>query len=320
MPNFDPISSVSPMMRVPGALPSEPMHNRESFLVSDSSIGPAEESTPIWTPERPILTPPPHALPLLKGPGSEYRLLAATEESRNLGNSILDTLGLRLQDVKHKIREISAENIQKLKEAAQRVSDGGFWSILHKIATTLLSAISIVFGISLVASGGGALIGGTMIASGILSLSNCAMSETGAWDWVAKQLAYDNEERQRMFAVMLPGAVGLLAGGIGIIGSVQGAVSGALQFAEKAVYIAQTALAIFDGITTFGKGHADAYLIWTHGDLSKIQAALTVERTNFDTVMQEIEGSMSDFKAVKAKTKKIVQTLSQSNIQLVRQA
>ena len=177
-----------------------------------------------------------------------------------------------------------------------------------------------VFGISLIATGGGALIGGAMIASGILSLSNFALSETEAWDWVAKQLSNDNEERQKMLAMILPSAIGILAGGIGLVGSVQGIVTGSLQFAEKAIYVAQTALAMFDGITTFGKGYANAHLIWTQADLSKIQADLTVERTHFDAVMREIETSMNDFKAVKAKTKKTIQTLSQSNVQLVRQA
>jgi hypothetical protein len=263
---------------------------------------------------------PPDALAFPTGPSSEYRLLAATDESRNLGDMILDNLGTRLKNVKLRIREISTENIQKLKEAAQRAAESSFWSTLKKIATSLLSAISIVFGISLVASGGGALIGGAMIASGILSLANFAMSETSAWDWIAKQLSYDNEERRKMLAMALPGAVGIIAGGIGLVGSVQAVASGALQFAEKAVYIAQTALAIFDGVTTFGKGYADAQLIWSQSDLSKIQADLTVERTNFDSVVREIEGNMNVFGAVQDKAKKIIQTLSQSNIELVRQA
>jgi hypothetical protein len=315
MPNFDPVSTAYPMMPISSASSLESLY-REPVLVSDSIVPMDADSHSIWTPERPILTPP-NSLPPVSD--SVYRLLAATDESRSLGNEILDTLGRRLQNVKLKIREISADNIQKLKEAAQRAADSSFWSILKKIATCLVSAVSIVFGISLVATGGGALIGGTMIASGILSLSNFAMSETGAWNWVSKQLSNDNEERQKMLAWVLPSAVGIIAGGIGLVGSVQGVVSGALHFAEKAVYIAQTALAIFDGVTTIGKGYADARSIWAQSDVSKIQADLTVERTHFDNVMREIEGSMNDFRAVKAKTKKIVQTLSQSNVQLVRQ-
>jgi hypothetical protein len=318
MPNIDPVSSFHPMMPMAG-VPLLEFTHKEPSIVADSLEPMAADANFVWAPERPVLTPP-HSLPRLSGPSSEYRLLAATDESRNLGDAILGALGTRLQNVKLKICEISADNIQKLKEAAQRASDSSFWSTLHKIATCLLSALSIVFGISLVATGGGALIGGAMITSGILSLSNFAMSETGAWDWIAKQLSQDNEERRKMLAWILPCAVGVVAGGIGIVGAVQSVASGALQFAEKALSIAQTALTIFNGITTFGKGNADARLIWTQADLSKIQGELTVERTNFDTVMREIESSMNDFRAAKSKMKKMIQILSQENVRLVRQA
>jgi hypothetical protein len=314
MSSFNPVSTAYPSMPISRALPLEPTHR--DTTVPDSIESMNADAQPIWTPERPVLTSPGSLPP--PASDSVYRLLATTEESRDLGNKILDTLGLRMQNVKHKIREISADNIQKLKEAAQRAADSSFWSILKKIATCLLSTVSIVFGISLVATGGGALIGGAMIASGVLSLANFAISETGGWEWVAKQLASDNQERQQMLSWVLPGAVGIIAGGIGIVGSVQGIVSGAIQFVEKAVYVAQTALAIFDGATTFGKGCADARMTWTQADLAKIQADLTVERTHFDNITREIEGCMNDFKAAKAKTKKIIQTLSQSNVQLVR--
>lgn len=316
MPSTNPVSMTHSTRPISDLSPAEPSY-RESAAISDS-MGPAE-SQPVWTPERPVLTSPNDLPPPNNNPYSVFRFLEATDESRNLGNQIMNTLGLRLQNVKHKIKEISAENIQKLKAAAQRASESSFWSTLKKIATCLLSAISIVFGISLVASGGGALIGGAMIASGILSLANFAMGETGAWDWISKQLAGDNEERQKQLAWILPCAVGVVAGGIGLVGSIQGVASGAIQFAEKAVYVAQTALTIFSAATTFGSGVASARLIWAQSDVTKIQADLTVEQTNFDSLIEEVKISMNDFKAAKAKTKKTIETLSQSNIQLVRQ-
>lgn len=267
-----------------------------------------------WTPERPKLTPPDATF------RSEYRLLAATDESRSLGSKVLGILATRLEHIKLTIQEIATQNIQKLKESAARAADSHFWGILKKIATALLSAISIVIGVGLVATGGGAFVGGAMIASGVLSLANFALSETGAWDWVATQLSNGNEERRKMLSIALPAGVGILAGGIGIAGSIHGFLTGALQFAEQAATIAQSLLAIFNSVVTIGKGGADARLIWSQADLSFIQGQLTGLRAQFDSVMREIQGSMNDFRAVKSYTKKIVKTLSQSNIQLVRQA
>ena len=275
------------------------------------------DSSHSWMPTRPTLTAP-HSLPSSKLPLSDHRLLATTEETRTLGNQLLDTFSLRMQGVRSKIQELSAENIQKLKESAERASTSSFWSVLKKIATALLSAISIVFGVSLLAGGGSAFIGGAMITSGILSLANFAMTETGSWDWVSLQLSNGNEEDRKKMAWILPMAVGIIAGGIGLVGSVQGIVSGAIQFADKAILIAQSAFAIFDGVTTFGKGVADARLQWTQADLSLIQGNLTAERIYFDSIIKEIESSMNGFKAFQAMAKKTIQNITDSNVKLVK--
>lgn len=319
MPSIDSIlSSIGSFFYPPEPTSSEPV--RPENPIALDTVASAEEAIPNeWTPERPLLTSP-SSLPPPRGSSiSDLRLLKAIQESQALGNNILNTMSLRLSNVKEKIRDISAENIEKLKESAKRASASDFWSTLKKIATCLLSSLSLVLGIAFVASGGAALIGGAMIASGILSLANFALSEMGTWDWVADQLAHDNEDHKQKIAMALPAAVGILAGGIGLVGSVYGIASGALQFAEKAVSIAQTALSLFDGITTLGKGISDARLLWTRADLKLIESKLTAERENFTTTIEEIKASMNDFKTVKAKAKKAIEMITESNIQLVRQ-
>ena len=287
--------------------------------IAYDTVAPSEEVLRAgWTPERPRLTPP-SALPRNESL-SEYRLLAVTNDTRALGDDILGTLGLRLQGVKDNIREVSAENMLKLREAAERASSSDFWGTLKKIAISLVSALSIVFGITVLASGGTALVGGAMIASGVLSLANFAFSELGTWDWVADLIAHDNEDLKNKLKWVLPGAVGILAAGIGIVGSVNGVVTGAVNFAEKAASVAQTGIAIFQSVTTLGKGTADANLIWTRADLKLIQAHLTAERENFTSTIDEIKGSMAEFKGVNSKTRKAIEMIAQSNIELVRQA
>ncbi len=320
MPSIDSIFSTIGSYFFPAVSPSEEVSLRDTLHTSDTVSPAGEASAETWTPERPLLTAPESLPPPKLSTLSDYRLLAAVTESQRLGNGIMETLGVRLSNVKDDIRTISAENIQKLKEAAERANASDFWSILKKIATCLLSAVSIVFGVALLASGGGALIGGAMIASGILSLANFALSEMGTWDWVADQIAHDNEDLKRKIAMILPGAIGIVAGGIGLVGSVYGIASGALQFAEKAMFVAQAALSIFDGVTTLGKGISDARLLWTQADLKMIEAELTVERENFSTLIGEIKGCMYDFKNIKAHARKAVEMITQSNIDLVRQA
>ncbi len=270
------------------------------------SIEMAEIPNTSWQPERPILTPP---------SSIDYSLLEVTEESRELGNQIVRTFADRLSGVKNKIREISTENIQKLKENAKRASDSSWWGVLKKLAQFLLAAISIVFGLAF----GPTLIGGLMITSGILSLVNFALSETKAWDWIAAQLSGENEEWKRRLITFLPMAVGLAAAGFGMAGSIYGLASGAIQLGEKVLYIAQTAISLFDAGTTFGKGQADARLLWSQAELKGIQANMTIERTHVDTLTKLIEGSLAEFRAAGSKAKKITQAMMQTNTQLARQ-
>ena len=278
--------------------------------------GVAEEPKPLpsreeWVPSRPKLTTPQHL------PMSDLRLLSVTETTRELGGEIIDALSTRLQGIKERIREISQETMTTLREAALRAKESGFWSVLKKIATALISAVSIIFGIS-IASSGSALIGGAMIASGVLSLANFAISELRGWDWIAEQLAHKNEERKKQLMFALPIAVGILAGGIGLIGSVHGIATGAINFAGKAQLIIQSLLGLFDGMTTLGKGAADARLLWTQADLKELQGDLFIERESFNTTLDEIRASLGDFKDISKKTQTVVDMITQSNIQLTR--
>jgi hypothetical protein len=304
MLRIDPMSTSSIASTYSHSAPSEvysPSAHHSSIARSEASESALSQV------ERPKLTPP-----------SMIRLLGATEETRSLGKTLLGVLTDRLSYIKENIDEISSENIAKLKESAAKANSSVFWSVLKKIATSLLSAFSVIFGISLLASGGAGFIGGAMIASGILSLANFGLAEMGAWDWVAQQLAQDNEERRQKLAMLLPIASGILCAGIGLVGSAWSIGSNAVNFAEKAVSIAQTTLSLFDGVTTLGKGAADANLLWTQADLTLIQGKLTTERSMYDLLIEGIKGSLVDFRSMASKTNRAMQTFTESVTAIIR--
>lgn len=266
-----------------------------------------------FLPERPTLTPPELAL-------NDYRFFQICEETRKLGNQVLDSLGMRVTMLKEKIKEISAENMSKLREAASNAANSDFWSTLKKIATSLLSAISIVFGVSVMTTGGSALIGGAMIASGVLSLANFALCEYNVWDWISEHIAQDNEDLQNKLKMILPAACGILAGGIGILGSVNAVASGAIDFTGKALLVVQTVIPIFEGVTTIGKGISDGQLLWSKADLLSIQGSLEIQREKSAFLIDAIKNSMGDFRAMKAISKRTLESISENKIQLARQA
>lgn len=244
---------------------------------------------------------------------SELRFLSAMEAFRSFGDQMLSTLGTRLEVFRLELQEISAENLRNLKEAAEKAKASDFWSLLKKIATALVSALSIIIGVSLVATGVGALVGGAMIASGIFSLANMLMCESGAWDWVAEKLANEDEEKRKMLAIHLPCAVGILAGVIGIFGSAGAFAWSGIDFFDKSVMIAQSTLAIFDGATTVGKGYADANVIWSQADLTKTKSKITIQRQQIENTTKSIEGVLDGLNAANTKASQLIKMAVRSN-------
>ncbi len=252
--------------------------------------------------------------PQLMRPSSEYRLISLANELECSIGEILNSVTMRLGDVKEKIRSLSVENIQKLKEAATKAQSGNFWSMLKKIASCLLAAITMVLGASCIASGGGALVGGIMIASGLLSLANTTLSESRAWDWVAGQLSHENEERKKQLALLLPTALGVLAASCGIAGSIYGA---ALAVQNTAL-IAQTALSLFSGMTTMGKGITDAQTLWIQADLQLIQGHLTEEREELSSLTEKVRIFLSELKNALKKAQNALDLIHKTKTQLIR--
>lgn len=314
MSYINPISSAGATFASQGSAQLAAPLQQTGVGTTDTLAPSARPSLTNWQPQIPVLTPPYHLQE-----SSDLRLLNVSEQSRTLGNDLLDSLGIRLQCVKEKIRDVSAEMIKKLKESAERANTSNFWSILQKVASCFLSAISIVFGISFLASGGAALVGGAMIASGILSLANFALAEYGTWDWIADQLSHSNEDTKRKIVTYLPMTVGIIAGGIGLVGTVNGVVNGTFELSHKIISVLQTTLTLFGAATTLGKGIADGRLLQTRAQLQMIQAGRTVQEEYFTSAIEEIKVSLNGFRAVKSKTKQAIEMITQSNIQLARQ-
>src|SRR5258705_21810 len=77
MPNFDPLSTLRPTISISSTPSLEALRHQHS-LTSDSIKSIDRDPHSVWTPERPVLTPP-NLLPSLSD--SVYRLVSTTEES-----------------------------------------------------------------------------------------------------------------------------------------------------------------------------------------------------------------------------------------------
>ena len=229
-------------------------------------------------------------------------ILMMLDKFYSLGVSIQESYVRDVEREQEKVELLHQQNADKLKEAAERAQESGFWSVLQQVGACILSALSTVLGFSLVATGVNPVVGGLLIASGLLSIANMAFSATGVWDWVAEKIARDNEDLQKTLKVVLPGSVGLFCAALGLAGGI-GSISGiwsSLNFSQKTLSVLQTTVSFAEGVTAIGSGISENRALHSKADLISLQKEMHVcdrgieKLTNaMEEVMQEISQSAS---------------------------
>jgi hypothetical protein len=205
----------------------------------------------------------------------------------------LEAVGLRKKQVEEEwldfisfeMEELSHEALEKMKESAEKYNESWIWSTLRKVADCILSAINIIFGVTLVATGAGTLIGGLLIASGILSLVNLVCVETRAWDKFAEAVAGKDKALRNQLRAWIPGAIGIASGVIGAAGSIGAVLFASLNLAQKGILMANTAANMAANIAKMGEGI-------TYSENLQIQADREFLLSRIDSVENDLERSV----------------------------
>lgn len=268
---------------------SEPIASSAPLQSTGSSVAPAAVTsgpkTFTTTTDRPTLPTP-----------SEYRLFAVVDRFENLGQKTLSFFSSAIETAQSELNQAIQELSDKVKAAAERARTAGTWSYLQDIASYILTALSGIIGVTLIATGGGTLLGGALIFSALATLFNLIMTKTDGWDQFAKMLASDNEDLRRALKQYLPIAVALIGGLTGLSGSAVTWFNSSLNFGQQAIVIAQSAFAIFQAGVSLGKGYSEANLIWANAD----QIATNVKKKLLEVEFRDLTDSL----------KGILQTLS----------
>lgn len=290
MATISPFSELSSTGSVALEETGQAIYRRPSPLLNSPALtfGVSTKTAEPMRPSTPQLTPP------KKVRFQETAIINVFDEIHSSGDSLVRSFTHSLKDGAARLRQMSQENIEKLKEAAQRAQESGFWSVLQQIGECILSAITAILGISLVASGAGTVVGSVMIASSVLTLANFAMRKTGSWDYVARQLATSREDQYRLSQYLSSGT-SLVAAVLGLGGAAATALWTTMNMTQKALSIAQASMAIYQGAATTGKGLSDARALWTQSDLTNIESKTALERICYEDssqVMQMIQKLM----------------------------
>jgi hypothetical protein len=188
--------------------------------------------------------------------------------------------------------QLLAKNLESLKEKAQRTQTNSYWDTLRRIGTGILSVVSTFLGLSVISAGGSTLIGGALIASGIMSLANLALTDAGLWDWVAEQLAADNQKEQERIAALIPCVVGFMAGTVGLAGFGAYALWGAMATAPRILTVAQTAANLSTMTAAIGGEVSQALVSQSQASLIDLQGKLALHGHRVERLLQGLETAL----------------------------
>ncbi len=209
-----------------------------------------------------------------------------------MGANVVETQESAIDWISGWINSLSEKMIKHIHEAAKKFQDRNMWSMLAKIASGILAAISVVFGASLIVSpAGGILVGGLLIASGILSIVNLVFEETKVWDWVADQIAGSDKKLRNQLRALIPAGASMISMGAGAAGSF-----GAL-FMES-FNMVQTMLLMGHTVTEIGKNISSLAEGVNHSDYLKAKAETERVQTQMDLSDGQLGSTLSTLRQI----------------------
>lgn len=264
------ISSIFPTTFIPPILPQYPDIQTVNSAYT-SSIEPANNSS---------LGPKVFNPPLL--------FLHLMDETYTIGAFFLETSAQEIKASNEHLTKRIQEMTEALQASSKRAQEAGVWSMLQKAGSCILSTFNLLLGGSLFTAGSPVL-GTTLIASGVLSVANMAMTEVQGWNFVAERLAQNNKELKEQILFWPPLALNCLSGALSAVAGSAVVYDPTLvgfnilpynlkDYAEPIKNYSE----LFSGVTTAGQSASSAQFTWTKAQVSNIQNSIAS-----DTLLQE---------------------------------
>ena len=188
------------------------------------------------------------------------------------------------------VSSLSQKLIEHIRDASEIFKQRESWSILAKVASGILGAISIVFGVSLVATpAGGMLVGGLLIASGLLSIVNLIFEETKVWDRVADKIAGDDKKLRDQLKCWIPAGVGMLSMLVGSVGSIGALFMEAFNRIKQMLLAGKTVTDIAKHIAKMAEGVATSESLKSQAETEHMQTQIDLTDSNLKGVIDTLK-------------------------------
>lgn len=276
MADIRPIEPSSP------TLPIEQTHfqQRPIDLFEHSSLEKAKAVDPTFTPTKPQLDPPTNPI------------FQTIDHLNRRAEPIFDQwMRIKERGIEQEfdsIHQMHIDQARKMEEALEASKAVSFWGVLDDMTSTFSAATSFFFGSSAIAAGS-SVVGGALIASGVLSIGNLAFKYANVWDKAADSLAGENKELGDTLRSYLPGAVGLAATALSAYGA-YGAWKFATQTGTQITNsLLTTATQIAGSCVTLQNGLKNADHTWKLADLKVLQSSADISRLVLDELVDDTQ-------------------------------
>lgn len=247
--------------------------------------------------------PPITTKPVLTNP--VYRVMDAVVRYEKQSDGLLALDEVRLQKDFSEMLRLSEKEKVLMQEVSQKAQNVTYWSYIQDVASSITAAIGSVFGYSLLTTSS-PVIGGVLITSGVLSITNIVFKYGEVWDWVAKRLMADNEEAQKKFIRLVPAAMGIVTTVMGAAGT-----AGAWYFSQfnnvnQLMAVMQTVTTTMDGAIQVGKAVADSKLRFSDSEFFALQSNILFLKMPIEKLMEGMEDLYKQISQVTSRAAEIV--------------
>lgn len=230
--------------------------------------------------------------PTLASP--EWRLIQNIDDLNEITEQGLSINQSQINHHMEKLKELSQEHLRLFKEGAEKNKSNKWWGELHQMVSCLAATFSTLCGVS-AAAGGSTLIAGALIASGVMAISNVALSSTGAWDKMARELYPEDLKKREQFKTFAPLMLAAASTTLGMAGGAAAYSTGAVVFAEKMTQTISSTVHAVEGVTSVGQGYAKADAHLTEAKVKNLDIQMFTNehelqqyRTAFESMIQTL--------------------------------
>jgi len=217
-----------------------------------------------------------------------WKALETVVNFEKIGNRISGLKEMQTEKLLEEIQNFHKEEALKMQEALEEAKEITFWSILEDMGSIFMGGISTIFGFSALSSGN-AVVGGLLISSGIVSISNIAFKHARAWDWLADQVAGKDETLHHAITTYIPSAIGIVAAALGLIGTYGAWQYSTLNSTQQTLAILETVTNLATGMAALANGRASSHYHWARAEVSALQSMAEFSNLDLEDCIEQIK-------------------------------